>query len=143
MKARVKWAENMTFIGESESGHGVIMDAAPAIGGRNLGCRPMELFLIGAGGCTSIDVVLFLKKNNQQVDDCVVEIEAERAETAPQIFKKVHLHYVITGRNIEEKFVKTAIQLSSTKYCSATITLAQTAEVTHDYEIVQTHQESL
>lgn len=138
MKARVKWAENMTFIGESDSGHGVVMDAAPEIGGRNLGARPMELLLMGTGGCTSIDVVLFLKKNNQCIEDCVVELEAERAATDPKVFKKVHLHYVIKGKNIEEKFVKTAIQLSASKYCSATITLAQTATVTHDYEIINT-----
>lgn len=138
MHVRVKWADNqnMTLLGESESGHGIIMDAASDIGGKNLGVRPMEMLLIGTGGCTSIDVITFLKKNNQQIEDCIVEIDAERADSYPKVFKKIHMHYKILGKNINEEHVKHAIQLSTAKYCSATITLAQLAEITHDYEII-------
>ncbi len=136
MKARVKWVEGMAFMGESESGHAIVMDGAPDIGGRNLGPRPMEMLLLGAGGCTSIDVVMILQKSRQDVTDCQVELTAERADDHPKVFTKIHFHFVVTGRNLKPEIVERAINLSAEKYCSATIILAKTAQVTHDYEIV-------
>ncbi|WP_207459511.1 OsmC family protein [Azospirillum sp. SYSU D00513] len=137
MKARVKWVEGKMFVGESGSGHSVIMDGAPESGGRNLGIRPMEMLLIGMGGCTAFDVVLILERGRQPVTDCVVEIEAERAETDPKVFTKIRLHYIVTGRKLDPAKVERAIALSSEKYCSATIMLGATAEVTHDFEVVE------
>jgi putative redox protein len=134
MKARIKWVEEVMFVGESGSGHSVVIDGAPEHGGRNLGMRPMELLLQGLGGCTAFDVMMILKKARQPVDDCVVEIEAERAETEPKVFTKIHIHFVITGA-VSEKHVKRAIELSAEKYCSASIMLGQVAEITHDYEL--------
>lgn len=137
MKARVKWVEGMAFMAESDSGHALIMDGAPEIGGRNLGARPMEMLLMGAGGCTSIDVIMILQKSRQDVTDCVVELSAERAGDHPKVFTKIHFHFVVTGRKLKPEVVERAINLSAEKYCSATIILAKTAEVTHDYEIVE------
>ncbi|PJC05827.1 MAG: peroxiredoxin, partial [Gallionellales bacterium CG_4_9_14_0_8_um_filter_55_61] len=121
MKARVKWVEQVAFLGETESNHAVLMDGAPAAGGRNLGPRPMEMLLIGAGGCTSFDVITILKKSRQLVTDCYVELEAERAETEPRVFTKIHLHFVIKGHDIKPAVVEKAIKLSAEKYCSASI----------------------
>ncbi len=137
MKARVKWIEQVAFLGESESGHGVLMDGAPAYGGRNLGPRPMELLLMGAGGCTSFDVVTILKKSRQDVTDCYVELDAERAENDPKVFTKIHMHFVVKGRNIKTDAVEKAISLSAEKYCSASIMLGATAKITHDFEVLQ------
>lgn len=137
MKTRVKWVEGITFLGETESGHGVIMDGSPAVGGRNLGPRPMEMLLLGAGGCSSIDVIMILKKSRQAVSDCYVDISAERAETDPKVFTKIHMHFVVTGRDIKPEAVEKAVKLSAEKYCSASIMLGATAEMTHDFEIVQ------
>lgn len=137
MRARIKWVEGMSFIGETESGHALVMDGAPDIGGRNLGPRPMELILIGAGGCSSIDVVLILKKSRQQVSDCVVDISAQRADTDPKVFTSIHFHYVVTGKGLKPEQVERAINLSAEKYCSASIMLAKTAQITHDFEIVE------
>jgi putative redox protein len=137
MKARVKWVEDVTFVGESGSGHAVVMDGPPDAGGRNLGVRPMEMLLLGMGGCTAFDVINILKRARQPVDDCVAELEAERAETAPKVFTRIHVHFVVTGRGLSEKQVKRAIELSAEKYCSASIMLGKSAEVTHDYEIVE------
>jgi len=137
MKARVKWVEGMTFIGESESGHAVVMDAAPDVGGRNLGPRPMEMLLLGTGGCSSIDVMLILQKMRQQVSDCHVEIEAERAASEPKVFTKIHLHFVVKGRDIKAEAVEKAVKLSAEKYCSASIMLGATAAMTHDFEIIE------
>lgn len=137
MKARVKWVEQMSFLGETESGHAVLMDGAPEAGGRNLGPRPMEMLLLGAGGCTSFDVILVLKKKREQVHDCVVEITAERADSIPKVFTKIHMHFVVSGRNLSPEAVARAIELSATKYCSASIMLGATAEMTHDFEIVE------
>jgi len=137
MKARVKWVEQVSFLGETESGHAVLMDAAPAAGGRNLGPRPMEMLLLGAGGCTSFDVISILKKSRQAVTDCYVEIDAERAETDPKVFTKIHLHFVIKGRAIKPELVEKAIKLSADKYCSASIMLGATAAVPHDFEVIQ------
>lgn len=137
MKARVKWVEGMTFLAEADSGHALVMDAAAQIGGRNLGPRPMELLLMGAGGCSSIDVLMILQKSRQDVVDCVCELTAERAEEDPKVFTRIHLHFVIKGRGLKPERVKRAIQLSAQKYCSATIMLAKTAAVTHDFELIE------
>ena len=136
MKARVKWVEQVSFLGETESGHAVLMDGAPAAGGRNLGPRPMEMLLLGMGGCTSFDVIGILKKSRQAVSDCYVEIEAERAEVDPKVFTKIHLHFVVKGKDIKAEVVERAIKLSADKYCSASIMLGKTAAVSHDFEIV-------
>ena len=136
MKARVKWVEQVSFLGETESGHAVLMDGAPAAGGRNLGPRPMEMLLLGMGGCTSFDVIGILKKSRQAVSDCYVEIEAERAEVDPKVFTKIHLHFVVKGKDIKAEVVERAIKLSAEKYCSASIMLGKTAAVSHDFEIV-------
>ena len=137
MKARIKWVENASFLGESESGHAVLMDGPPEGGGRNLGPRPMEMLLLGAGGCTSFDVVSILKKSRQAISDCYVELEAERAETDPKVFTKIHMHFVVTGKNIKSEAVEKAIKLSAEKYCSASIMLGATAVITHDFEVIQ------
>lgn len=137
MKARVKWVEQVSFLGETESGHAVLMDGAPAAGGRNLGPRPMEMLLLGAGGCTSFDVIAILKKSRQQVMDCVVEIEADRAETDPKVFTRIHMHFVVSGRALKSDVVERAIKLSAEKYCSASIMLGATAKMSHDFEIVE------
>jgi len=135
MKARVKWVENVTFLAESESGHAVVMDGAPEYGGRNLGARPMELLLMGMGGCTAFDVVLILKKARQAVADCVVELKATRADTEPKVFTEIHVHFVVKGTDLNEKQVARAVELSADKYCSASIMLGKTAKITHDFEI--------
>ena len=137
MKARVKWVEQVSFLGETESGHAVLMDGAPAAGGRNLGPRPMEMFLLGAGGCTSFDVMSILKKSRQDVSDCYVELDAERAETDPKVFTKIHMHFVVKGKGIKPEAIEKAIKLSAEKYCSASIMLGQTAVITHDFEVLQ------
>jgi len=137
MKARIKWVDGMTFIGESESGHAVVMDASPEVGGRNLGPRPMEMLLLGTGGCSSIDVMMILKKSRQAVSDCYVEMSAERAETDPKVFTKIHMHFVVKGKDIKPEAVEKAVKLSAEKYCSASIMLGATAEMTHDFEVVQ------
>jgi putative redox protein len=135
MKARVKWVEGAAMLGESGSGHGVVMDGPPELGGRNLGIRPMEMLLIGMGGCTEFDVLLILRKSRQSVTDCVVELTAERSESDPKVFTRIHAHFVITGHGLDRDRVARAIELSATKYCSASIMLGATAEVTHDFEI--------
>lgn len=137
MKARIKWVDGMTFIGESASGHAVVMDASPEVGGRNLGPRPMEMLLLGTGGCSSIDVMMILKKSRQAVSDCYVEMSAERAETDPKVFTKIHMHFVVKGKDIKPEAVEKAVKLSAEKYCSASIMLGATAEMTHDFEIIQ------
>jgi len=133
--ARVKWAGDMTFIGESPSGHAVVMDAGSGDGGLDHGIRPMEMLLLGAGGCSSIDVLLMLKKSRQKVTDCWVELDGERAEEPPRIFTKIHMHFVVTGHEIDPRHVERAIQLSKEKYCSASVQLGALAEITTDFEI--------
>jgi len=137
MKSRVKWIEDVCFMGESGSGHAVVMDGAPDIGGRNLGPRPMEMLLLGAGGCTSVDVVMILKKSRQQVTGCEVAIEADRAEDHPKVFTRIHMHFIVRGRGLKAETVARAIMLSAEKYCSASIMLGKTAKMTHDFEIVE------
>ena len=125
------------FMGQSGSGHAVVMDGPPELGGKNLGIRPMEMMLMGLGGCTSFDVMLILQRSRQNVTDCVAELSAERAETDPKVFTKIHIHFIVTGKELKEKKVKRAVELSATKYCSASIMLAQTVDITHDYEIIE------
>ena len=135
MKARIKWVEDATFLGEAGSGHALVMDGPPESGGRNLGPRPMEMLLLGMGGCTAFDVIMILKKSRQPVTDCVVEISAERADKAPKVFTRIHVHFVVTGNGLSEKQVERAVQLSAEKYCSASIMLGKAAEISHDFEI--------
>ena len=137
MKASVTWKGGMAFEGVADSGHSVRMDAAPSFGGEDSGVRPMELMLLGLGGCTSIDVMNMLKKSRQDVHDCQVEITAERAETDPKVFTRIHVHFKVIGRDLEPKRVERAIGLSAEKYCSVSIMLGKTAEITHDFEILE------
>ena len=136
MKARIQQSDEMTFIGESESGHQIVIDSAADVGGQDSGPRPMELVLLGLGGCSAIDVLIILRKARQRVDDCVVEIEASRAESIPKVFTKIHLHYIITGEALNEKQVRRAISLSAEKYCSVSKMLEKTAAISHDYGLV-------
>ncbi|HED17399.1 MAG TPA: OsmC family protein [Gammaproteobacteria bacterium] len=137
MKARIKWVEGAAFLGESGSGHALLMDGPPDSGGRNLGVRPMEMLLLGLGGCTAFDVMLILGKSRQSVTDCVVELSAERAEEAPKVFTRIHVHFIVTGNNLSDDRVRRAVQLSAEKYCSASIMLGKAVEITHDYEILE------
>jgi putative redox protein len=135
MKARIKWIEGVSFAGQSESGHTVVMDGPPDSGGKNLGVRPMEMLLLGMGGCTAFDVVHILRKSRQPITDCVAEIDATRADTDPKVFTKIHVHFIVSGKGLDPKRVDQAIKLSAEKYCSASIMLGKVAEVTHDFEI--------
>lgn len=136
MKSVVKWIDGAMFLGESGSGHSVIMDGPADHGGRNMGIRPMEMLLLGLGGCSSFDVMSILKKTRQKVSDCRVEIEAERADAVPAIFTKIHLHFVVQGQDLKEPQVKRAVELSAEKYCSASIMLeAAGVEISHSYVI--------
>jgi putative redox protein len=135
MKARIKWLEGVAFVGESGSGHAIVMDGAPEGGGRNLGPRPMETVLIGTGGCAAYDVMHILGKSRARVTDCVLEIDSERADDDPKIFTKIHFHFIVTGKGLKPAQVERAVHLSAEKYCSASIMLGKTASITHDYEI--------
>lgn len=135
MKATVKWVDGMMFLGESGSGHAVVMDGAPEAGGRNHGVRPMEMLLLGLGGCSSFDVVLILKRGREPVNGCTVEITAERAETDPKVFTAIHMHYRLSGRGLSPAKVERAIALSKEKFCSASIMLGATASITSEYTI--------
>jgi len=135
MQARIKWVQDATFIGESGSGHAVVMDGPPEHGGRNLGVRPMEMLLLGMGGCAAFDVVHILGKSRQPVTDCVAELEAGRADEEPKVFKTIHVHFIVTGKGLDDQRVARAVSLSAEKYCSASIMLGKTATITHDYEI--------
>lgn len=137
MKCRVKWLDNMSFVGESGSGHSVVMDGAPEFGGRNLGFRPMEMLLLGLGGCTAFDVVMILNKSRQKIDDCEVHIEAERSEDIPKVFTRIHIHFVVSGRGLDAVKVEKAVNLSAEKYCSASEMLGKVATITHDFEVVE------
>jgi putative redox protein len=135
MKVNVKWIDGVSFVGESETGHAVVLDGAPENGGRNIGMRPMEMLLIGMGACTSFDVVTILKKARQPIVDCVAEIDAARAEEIPKVFTKIHVHFVVTGNHLNATQVERAVKLSAEKYCSASIMLQKACEITHDFEI--------
>lgn len=137
MKATVSWAGDVKFKGESGTGHTVMMDGPPDHGGQDAGARPMELILLGVGGCSSFDVVHILKKSRQQVASCVCEIDAERADEVPSVFTKIHLNFKVSGENLKENQVKRAVELSAEKYCSASIMLGKAGvEITHSYEII-------
>jgi putative redox protein len=136
MDAKVRWVDDAMFVGESGSGHAVVMDGPPDFGGKNLGIRPMEMLLLGLGGCSNFDVVLILKKLRQKIIHCDVEIKADRAEQDPKVFTAIHLHFVVEGDDLDEKKVERAINLSAEKYCSASIMLGQVAKITHDFEII-------
>lgn len=137
MKASILWMKDAQFIAQSDSGHTLIIDGPPDHGGKNLGARPMEMVLIGLGACTSIDVIDILKKSRQDITDCVTQLTAERASSIPAVFTKIHLHFVVTGRNLKSRQVERAIELSATKYCSAGMMLQRGGvDITHDYEIV-------
>lgn len=138
MKATIQWTGGVSFVGRADSGHAVPMDGAPEFGGQDKGARPMELVLIGMGGCTAFDVVHILRKQRQEIGDCVAEIEADRAATDPKVFTRIHIHFKVSGRGLDAKKVAHAIELSATKYCSASIMLGKTAQITHDYELVET-----
>lgn len=135
MKSRVKWVEEASFLGISESGHSVLMDGPPDHGGRNIGPRPMELLLMGTAGCTTFDVVHILKKSRQQVLGCEVAVDAERADTEPKVFTRIHFHFIVSGKDLKPEVVERAVNLSAEKYCSASIMLGKTAVITHDFEI--------
>ena len=137
MKCRVKWLEQMTFVGESGSGHAVVMDGAPEHGGRNLGVRPMEMLLLGLGGCTAFDVVMILKKSRQDIVDCEVTIDSDRAEEIPKVFTRIHIHFIVSGSDLDVGKVDKAVNLSAEKYCSASEMLGKTAKITHDFEIIE------
>src|SRR5215831_17612286 len=139
MECTVKWTggTGMSFVAETGSGHALVMDGAPDGGGNNLAPRPMETVLAGTGGCTAYDVVLILRKSNQKVKGCEVKLQAERAETDPKVFTKIHMHFIVRGKELKPSLVESAIKLSHTKYCSASIMLGKTAQITHDYEIVE------
>jgi len=137
MKARVQWVDGMAFMGETGSGHALVMDGAPDIGGRNIGPRPTELVLVGLGGCTAIDVVMILQKKRQPVRDCIVEVTAERSESIPKVFTKIHVHFVVKGTGLDPAAVERAVNLSADKYCSVSHMLNKTAEITHDFEIIE------
>ena len=139
MHSVVKWVgpEGMAFMAETGSGHAVVMDGAPEGGGRNLGPRPMEMVLLGTGGCTAYDVVLILKNSGQPITGCEVRLEAERAEKDPKVFTRIHLHFIVRGKGLRTQLVDHAIKRSHDKYCSATAMLQSTAAITHDFEIIE------
>lgn len=137
MKARIKWLQDVAFVGEAGSGHSVVMDGAPDAGGRNIGFRPMEMLLMGLGGCSAFDVLLILKRGREQVTDCVVELDADRAETDPKVFTNIRMRYIVTGHALDPKKVERAVNLSADKYCSATAIMNKTAQITHTVEIVE------
>ncbi len=136
MKATIRWVDDAMFVGEAGSGHAVVIDGPPEAGGRNAGIRPMELVLTGVGACTAFDVVSILRKSRQAIDDCRVEVEAERAEEPPRVFTRIHIHFVVSGRGLKPAAVERAVNLSAEKYCSATLMLRAAVAITHDFEIV-------
>jgi putative redox protein len=142
MQVSVKWIDGVSFVGESESGHAVVLDGAPENGGRNIGMRPMEMLLIGMGACTSFDVVTILKKARQPIERCVAEISASRADEVPKVFTKIHVHFVVTGNGLNSVQVERAVKLSAEKYCSASLMLSKACEISHDFEIKLTESKA-
>ena len=136
MKARIKWVEDAVWVGETGSGHGIVIDGPESIGGRNLGVRPMELILLGVGSCSAMDVIHILKKSRQSVDDVQIEVGGERADSDPKVFTDIHLHFKVFAQDLSEKQVARAVQLSAEKYCSASIMLQASVNITHSHEIV-------
>ncbi|QEG24911.1 OsmC family protein [Mariniblastus fucicola] len=140
MKARVKWLDHMSFVGESGSGHSVVMDGSPDHGGRDLGVRPMEMVLLGLGGCSAFDVISILKKSRQNVDDCEVHLEAERADDVPAVFTKIKLTYVVTGKDLSQTQVDRAVSLSMDKYCSVTKMLEGSVDISYETQLVSSEE---
>jgi putative redox protein len=138
VQATVKWVDGVMFVGETGSGHAIVMDGPADHGGRNMGIRPMEMILLGVGGCSSFDVVQILQKGRNHITDCVAEITAERVDAVPSVFSKIHLHFVVTGHDLKAATVERAVKLSAEKYCSAAIMLgAAGVEMTHDFEVIE------
>ena len=138
MQATVKWVDGVMFVGETGSGHAIVMDGPPDHGGRNMGMRPMEMILVGLGGCSSFDVVQILQKGRNNIVNCIAEISAERVDAVPSVFSKIHLHFVVSGRDLKESVVERAVKLSAEKYCSASIMLGKAGvEITHDFEVIE------
>ena len=138
MQATVKWVDGVMFVGESGSGHAVVMDGPPDLGGRNMGIRPMEMLLLGVGGCSSFDVVQILQKGRANLVGCVAELTAERVDAVPAVFSKIHVHFVVSGRDLKPAVVERAVKLSAEKYCSAAIMLGNAGvEMTHDFEVIE------
>jgi putative redox protein len=138
MQATIKWVDGRMFVGESGSGHAVIMDGPPDHGGRNIGVRPMEMILLGLGGCSSFDVIDILEKGRHQITDCTTELTAERVDTVPSVFSKIHLHFKVSGINLSAAAVERAVRLSAEKYCSASIMLGKAGvEISHDFEVLE------
>ena len=137
MKATVKWLDGAAFVGETGSGHAIVLDGAPTAGGRNIGPRPMETILVGLGACSAFDVVAILRKARQAVTDCRVELEAERADAVPAVFTRIRMVFVVSGKDLRESAVRRAVELSAEKYCSATAMLRPSVEISHEYRIEQ------
>ena len=137
MEATVKWVGGRAFLGESGSGHTVVMDGPADHGGRNIGIRPMEMILLGVGGCASYDVMDILQKGRHDVTDCMVEMTAERVDAIPSVFSKIHLHFKVTGRGLKDTVVERAVKLSAEKYCSASIMLGKSVYISHDFEVIE------
>ncbi|HRF62426.1 MAG TPA: OsmC family protein [Candidatus Competibacter sp.] len=135
MKTRITWLEDMTYVAQSASGHALVLDGPPELGGHNLGPRPMEMLLMGMGGCTAVDVVHILRKARQDLRGCELQLEAERADSDPKVFTDIRVHFILTGKNLSTKHVERAIELSAEKYCSASIMLGKTAQISHTFEI--------
>ena len=137
MNISVKWIDGMLMVGKSDSGHAIVMDGPPEIGGENLGVRPMEMLLLGMAGCTMIDVVSTLEKMRENLSDCQTKVSADRGTEYPQVFKNIHVHFILRGMKLNPSKVEKAIKLSAEKYCSASIMLGKTAVITHDFEIIE------
>ncbi|MCD2449191.1 OsmC family protein [Methylicorpusculum oleiharenae] len=137
MEAKVKWVDGVMFVGETGSGHAIVIDGPADHGGRNMGARPMELLLLGVGGCSSFDVVQILQKGRNDIVDCVCEVSAERVDAIPSVFSKIHLHFVVSGKDLKESAVERAVKLSAEKYCSASIMLGKVVDITHDFEVIE------
>ncbi|MEI2783385.1 MAG: OsmC family protein [Candidatus Competibacter sp.] len=135
MKTRITWLEDMTYVARSPSGHALVLDGPPELGGHNLGPRPMEMVLMGMGGCTAVDVVHILRKARQDLRGCELQVEAERADSDPKVFTRIRVHFILTGKDLSAKHVERAMELSAEKYCSASIMLGKTAQITHTFEI--------
>ncbi len=137
MQATIKWVDGMMFVGETGSGHAVVIDGPPDHGGRNMGMRPMEMILLAVGSCSSFDVVQILQKGRNNVSACVTEVTAERVDAIPSVFSKIHLHFVVSGHELKTSAVERAVKLSAEKYCSASIMLSKAVEITHDFEVIE------
>jgi putative redox protein len=137
MQATIKWVDGVMFVGETGSGHAIVIDGPPDHGGRNLGVRPMELLLLGVGSCSSFDVVQILEKGRNNVSGCVAEVTAERVDAVPSVFSKIHLHFKVSGKALKASAVERAVKLSAEKYCSASIMLSKAVEITHDFEVIE------